>query len=163
MSAEQLWKSIAHARATSDDCIPPLADWKRSAEAAVARNRAAALGAASPSRSCPVGLRNIRGSKPRIARARTPTAGSAAEAWGVFWTIKSFKNALKTNTFSTFPLLGSTGSELGAKLGQLRPNLVPTSANLRQSELKVKPKYPKMTPKCCKMTPKWFKADTRGL
>ena len=132
--------------------------------------RAAALVAASPSRSCPVGLRNIRGSKPRIARARTPpsairqrSAKSAEEAWGVFWTIESFKNALKTNTFSTFPLFGSTGSELGAKLGQLRPNLAPTSANLHQSELKVKPKYPKMTPKCCKMTPKWFQVDTGGL
>ena len=32
------------------------------------------------------------------------------------------------------------GSDLGAKLGQLRPNLAPTSANLGQTELKVKPK-----------------------
>ena len=55
------------------------------------------------------------------------------------------------------------GSELGAQLGQLMPNLAPTSANLDQSRLKVKPKYPKMTPKCCKVTPKWFQVDTGGL
>ena len=44
------------------------------------------------------------------------------------------------------------GSELGAKLGQLRPNLAPTSANLGQSELK-------MNPKCPKVTPKWLQVD----
>ena len=73
---------------------------------------------------------------------------------------RTLKN-LRLNDYNLF--MDPFGSELGAKLGQLRPNLAPTSANLGQSELKVKPKYPKMTPKCCKMTPKWFQIDTGGL